>query len=140
MDRLAAIPCRYPVSKERQIAGLHRLLHEEAGYIVHLAMAALIDLEARNGIFTPLPEALEYEAVQAPDTEQTLRDFVQDCCQLEADVTCTVDEIFQAFRAYAPASTFDVAKFSKLLCRVFPEISRYRTGKVRGYQGIQLNL
>lgn len=140
LDRLVAIPCRYPVPKERQIAGLHRLLHEEAGYIVHLAMEALIDLETRNGIFTPLPEALEYEAVQAPDTEQTLRDFVQDCCQIEAGVTSTVDEVFQAFRAYAPASTFDVAKFSKLLCRVFPEISRHRTGKVRSYQGIQLNI
>ena len=138
MDRLVAIPCLYPVPKEQQIAGLHKLLHEEAGYIVHLAMDALIDLEARNGIFTPLPEHLEYETVQVPCDEQLLLDFVQDCCQLGEGMTCTVDELCQAFRTYVSAPMFDGAKFSKLLCRTFPEIKRSRTGKTRGYQGIQL--
>ena len=139
LDRLVVIPCRYPVPKALQIAKLHEHLHKEAGYIIRLAMEALIDLEARNGIFTPLPEFLEYKSVQSPDSEQLLRDFVKNCCQLKEDAACTVDEIFQAFKTYTPSSKFDVTAFSKLLCRIFPEVRRSRTGKARGYQGIQLN-
>ena len=56
LDRLVDIPCQNPVEKQMQIPNLHKLLYEERGCITYQAMEALAMLDARNGVFTPLPE------------------------------------------------------------------------------------
>lgn len=138
LDRLITIPCRNPVPRECQIPAIHRLLHQEAGYIVDLAMEALRTLIARKGAFTPLPEALSAVQFQMPDCEQMVADFIQECCLLEEGASCSVSEVFQAFQNYFIEAEMDVGQFSKILCRIYPQIGRKRSSNVRKLYGLRL--
>ena len=138
LERLVYIPCQNPVPRERQIPSIHELLYQEAGYIVGLAMEALEELDARNGVFTPLPEDMSSVIIQAPDNERIIKNFVRDCCLLEEGASCFVGSVFEAFRSYCPEANMNAAQFSKSLCRLYPEIARERTSSTRKYSGLRL--
>lgn len=138
LDRLVSIPCRNPIPKSRQIPNLHKHLHEEAGYIVGLAMEALVELEARNGVFTPLPSDLQVEVVRVPDAEQDIIDFVRHRCVLDQIASCSVSSAFQAFQDYTPECGIDRTQFSKLLYRLYPQVTSGRSKTERKYCGLRL--
>lgn len=124
--------------RECQIPAIHKLLHQEAGYIVDLAMEALRDLIARNGVFTPLPEAFSAVQFQMPDREQMVADFIQACCLLEEGASCSVSDAFQAFQNYSLEVEMGVEQFSKILCRIYPQIERRRSSNTRKFYGLRL--
>lgn len=138
MKRLVVIPCRNPVPQENQIPGLHRHLHQEAGYIIGLAMDALIQFEERNGAYTPLSPDYECEAVQMLGAEQEVTGFVQAYCMLDENATCTTAELFEAFQDSIFGGTLNKSQFSKTLCSLFPEIQHSRTNTTRFLKGISL--
>lgn len=138
MNRLVVIPCRNPVPKENQIPDLHRHLHQEAGYIIGLAMDALIQFEERNGAYTPLHPDYECEAVQMLGAEQEVTGFVQAYCMLDENAACTTAELFEAFQDSIFGGTLNKSQFSKNLCSLFPEIQHTRTNTTRLLKGISL--
>ena len=138
MNRLVVIPCRNPVPKENQIPDLHRHLHQEAGYIIGLAMDALIQFEERNGAYTPLHPDYECEAIQMLGAEQEVTGFVQAYCMLDENATCTTAELFEAFQDSIFGGTLNKSQFSKNLCSLFPEIQHTRTNTTRLLKGISL--
>lgn len=138
LNRLVSIPCRNAIPKNRQIPNLHQHLHEEAGYIVGLAMDALVELESRNGVFTPLPPELEIGVVRAPDAEQDIIEFVRNCCVLDENASCPVNEMFQAFQDYYPECRMDRTQFSKYLYRLYPQVTKGRSKTARKYCGLRL--
>lgn len=138
LERLVEIPCLNPVAREDQIPSFHEILYQEAGYIVDLAMEALVDLEARNGIFTPLPETFTSAMVQAPDNERSIIEFVQGHCLLEEGSSCAVTDVFQSFQSFFPEVEMAVGQFSKTLCSIYPQIERRRSKDTRKYYGMRL--
>lgn len=140
LNRLVVLPCHNPVPHEDQIPGLHKLLHQEAGYIIDLAMDALAQLEERNGAFTPLPPDLDIEVIQAPDVEQEIMDFVYECCVLEDGASCTVAQLFAGFQDYTHNDTLDTAQFSIKLRQLYPRVDRKATKNARLLTGIRMKI
>lgn len=139
INRLVSIPCRYPVPKSKRIEGLYQLLLKENGYIVGLALDALVKFDARNGIFTPLPDDLSEAIVPSlPGSFQVVADFVRDCCILDEAQMCPVADAFAAFAKYAPSYVLDNAQFSKTIYAVFPQIRPKRTNTQRYFKGLGL--
>ncbi len=138
LNRLIVIPCRNPVPQEQQIPALHTWLHQEAGYIVNLALEALRELEDRNGVFTPLTENDCLSLIRMSEEEEQIRDFVRDCCILREDAFCKVGDVFQAFRRYAPEVQLASANFSKLIYQLFPQVKPGRSSQARMFRGICL--
>lgn len=138
LNRLVVIPCRNPVPQNQQIPALHNLLHQEAGYIVGLALDALCALEDGNGAFTPLSDDANAASVRMSEEEELICDFVQDCCVLSEDASCAVGEVFQAFRTYAPEVQLAPANFSKLIYRLFPQVESSRSNSARMFRGLCL--
>lgn len=138
LNRLIVIPCRNPIPQEQQIPALHTRLHQEAGYIVNLALEALCELEDRNGEFTPLAEDDGLFLIRVPDEEERVRNFVQDCCILREDASCMVGDVFHAFQAYAPEIQLVPANFSKYIYRLFPQVEPIRNNQARMFRGLCL--
>lgn len=138
LQRLVFIPCRYPVPTDRQIPRLHEHLLQEAGYIVGLALEALDDLIARNGVFTPIKTDVSEVLFPGKGRGEEIFHFVHDCCLLEEEATCSVSALFSAFQEYTPESRLKAAEFSKCLAKEFSELHRFHTKDVRGFQGIRL--
>lgn len=138
LNRLIVIPCRNPVPQEQQIPALHTWLHQEAGYIVNLALEALRELEDRNGVFTPLTENDCLSLIRMSEEEEQIRGFIQDCCILREDASCKVGDVFQAFQMYAPDVQLAPANFSKLIYQLFPQVESLRRNQARMFRGICL--
>lgn len=138
LNRLIVVPCRNPVPPEQQIPALHRWLHQEAGYIVNLALEALRELEDRNGVFTPLAENDCLSLIRMSEEEKQIRDFVQDCCILREDASCKVGDLFRPFQRYAPEVQLAPANFSKLIYQLFPQVKSGRSSQARMFYGICL--
>lgn len=137
LERLVEIPFLKPVPKESQIPAFHERLYEGAGYIVGLAMEALNELDSRNGVFTPLPEAFALSVVQAPNDERSVQEFIEEHFVLEEGASCLVSEVFRMFKAYYPEVKIGAPQFSKLLYRLYPQVRPDRSKEARKYSGLR---
>lgn len=138
LDRLVDIPCQNAVEKQMQIPDLHKLLYEERGCIAYQAMEALAILEARNGVFTPLPEEFVSPVMHVSDKEYFIREFIKENFILEEGASCVVNEVFRMFRTHYPEVEICVEQFSKVLRRIYPEIKKDRVNCARKFIGLRL--
>lgn len=139
LRRLVRVPFRYPVPVKDQIPRLHEKLFEESGGIIWQALQALECLDARNGSFTAIyDDSDDLVHVKSVEQERVLA-FVREKCTLDPESKVSVGDLRSAYLTFrGSGEPIKPSHFGQLLCSCGLPIQPWRTGDVRGYQGIRL--
>ena len=142
--RLLKIPFRYSVPEHQQIPDLYKRLVNEAGGIIWKALQALVEFDARGGIFTQLDNPDDVHPLEVvPTSRDYITIFINTCCLLDPNVTISVEKLYRAFLQFLQKQTESVdpppaSAFSRILFSLGFPIGPVRTAKERKYAGIQL--
>lgn len=150
-NRLVTLPFPCSIPFEQQDPDLLQHLLEEKGAIFNMAMQALNELVSRNFEYTKAnPDYLGRISDQrlyiAENFDAGVKQFVEDCCTLEADAYLASSTLYESYREFAEAQYLpfytksDV--FCKALYRLFPALGskkKYVSGKqTRCVEGVSL--
>ena len=143
-NRLVLLPFENSVPVEKQDRDLLKKLQWERGWIIREALEAYRQLVQRNFQFTTVDIPAEY----APQTQhpylETIRNFVQCCCNLRADARTRVEELYNAFADYCTDLNLELcgrSTFSAFLGQVAPiRHLKMNGGNKRGIEGLELKL
>lgn len=150
-NRLVTLPFPCSIPFEQQDPDLLQHLLEEKGAIFNMAMQALNELLSRNFEYTKAnPDYLgrisDQKLYIAENFDAGVKQFVDDCCTLEAGSYLASSTLYESYREFAEAQYLpfytksDV--FCKALYRLFPALGskkKYVSGKqTRCVEGISL--
>lgn len=150
-NRLVTLPFPCSIPFEQQDPDLLQHLLEEKGAIFNMAMQTLNELVSRNFEYTKAnPAYLEQIGDQklyiAENFDTGVKQFVEDCCTLEADAYLTSSTLYKSYREFAETQHLPFYTKSDVFCkalhRLFPALvskKKYVSGKqTRGVEGISL--
>lgn len=150
-NRLVTLPFPCSIPFEQQDPDLLQHLLEEKGAIFNMAMQELNELVSRNFEYTKAnPDYLgrisDQKLYIAENFDAGVKQFVDDCCTLEAGSYLASSTLYESYREFAEAQYLpfytksDV--FCKALYRLFPALGskkKYVSGKqTRCVEGISL--
>ena len=148
MERMIIIPFAEAVPTEQRKEQLYKLFLGEAPYIVAEAIYAYRELLQNNFNVTRVPVPAEYMPEEAREQFHCVKEFVENCCKLNADGEVTTESLYKAYQTlgdYGEFYSLTKIEFSRLVSQVLSEydsvtaVKRVAGKDARGYKGIELN-